>query len=69
MKTPIDIIIKAKKEMNQNDFADWLEETLPIFKDLEKSHITKAHLSGGLNRIMGEPPMTSEEYFNNNYND
>jgi len=69
MKTPIDIIIKAKKEMNQNDFSDWLEETLPIFKDLEKSHITKAHLSGGLNRIMGEPPMTSEEYFNNNYND
>ena len=51
MKTPIDIIIKAKKEMNQNDFCDWLEETLPIFKDLEKSHITKAHLSGGLNRL------------------
>lgn len=69
MKTPIDIIIKAKKEMNQNDFSDWLEETLPIFKDLEKSHITKAHLSGGLNRIMGQPPMTSEEYFNKNYND
>ena len=67
MKTPIDIIIKAKKEMNQNDFSDWLEETLPIFKDLEKSHITKAHLSGGLNRIMGEPPITSEEYFDNNY--
>ena len=67
MKTPIDIIIKAKKEMNQNDFSDWLEETLPIFKDLEKSHITKAHLSGGLNRIMGEPPMTSEEYYDNNY--
>jgi hypothetical protein len=67
MKTPIDIIIKAKKEMNQNDFSDWLDETLPIFKDLEKSHITKAHLSGGLNRIMGEPPITSEEYFNNNY--
>jgi hypothetical protein len=51
MKTPIDIIIKAKKEMNQNDFCDWLEETL----------------SGGLNRITGEPPITSEEYFNNNY--
>ena len=67
MKTPIDIIIKAKKEMNQNDFSDWLDETLPIFKDLEKSHITKAHLSGGLNRIMGEPPITSEEYFDNNY--
>lgn len=67
MKTPIDIIIKAKKEMNQNDFCDWLEETLPTFKDLEKSHITKAHLSGGLNRIMGEPPMTSEEYYDNNY--
>ena len=67
MKTPIDIIIKAKKEMNQNDFSDWLDETLPIFKDLEKSHITKAHLYGGLNRITGEPPITSEEYFNNNY--
>ena len=67
MKTPIDIIIKAKKEMNQNDFSDWLDETLPIFKDLEKSHITKAHLSGGLNRITGEQPITSEEYFDNNY--
>lgn len=67
MKTPIDIIIKAKKEMNQNDFCDWLEETLPTFKDLEKSHITKAHLSGGLNRITGAPPMTSEEYYDNNY--
>jgi hypothetical protein len=69
MKTPIDIIIKAKKEMNQNDFCDWLEETLPMFKDLEKSHITKAHLSGGLNRITTEPPITSEEYFNHNYNE
>ncbi len=39
MKTPIDIIIKAKKEMNQNDFCDWLEETLPIFKDLAKRYV------------------------------
>lgn len=69
MKTPIDIIIKAKKEMNQNDFSEWLDQTLNTFKDLEKSHITKAYLSGSLNRITGEPRMTSEEYFNINYND
>jgi hypothetical protein len=69
MKTPIQIIANAKKELNQNDFCDWLEETLPMFKDLEKSHITKAHLSGGLNRITTYPPITSEEYYNHNYNE
>ena len=68
MKTPIKIIADAKKELNQNDFSDWLDQTLNAFKDLEKSHITKAYLSGSLDRITGEPRITSEEYFNNNYN-
>jgi hypothetical protein len=67
MKTPIDIIIKAKKEMNQNDFADWLEQSLPTFKELEKNHICKAHVMGSLSKLTGEPPITSEEYFDNNY--
>ena len=68
MKTPIKIIADAKKELNQNDFSDWLDQTLKTFKDLEKSHITKAYLSGSLDRLTGEPRITSEEYFNNNYN-
>jgi hypothetical protein len=68
MKTPIKIIADAKKELNQNDFIDWLDQTLNTFKDLEKSHITKAYLSGSLDRLTGEPRITSEEYFNNNYN-
>jgi hypothetical protein len=68
MKTPIKIIADAKKELNQNDFSDWLDQTLNTFKDLEKSHITKAYLSGSLDRLTGEPRITSEEYFNNNYN-
>jgi hypothetical protein len=67
MKTPIDIIIKAKKEMNQNDFADWLEQSLPTFKELEKNHICKAHVMGSLSKLTGEQPITSEEYFDNNY--
>ena len=67
MKTPIDIIIKAKKEMNQNDFADWLEQSLPTFKELEKNHICKAHVMGSLSKLTGEKPITSEEYFDNNY--
>ena len=68
MKTPIKIIADAKKELNQNDFIDWLDQSLNTFKDLEKSHITKAYLSGSLDRLTGEPRITSEEYFNNNYN-
>ena len=68
MKTPIKIIADAKKELNQNDFSDWLDQTLNTFKDLEKSHITKAYLSGSLDRLTGETRITSEEYFNNNYN-
>ena len=67
MKTPIDIIIKAKKEMNQNDFCDWLEESVATFKELEKTHISKAYVMGSLNRLTGQPALTSEEYFNNNY--
>lgn len=67
MKTPIDIIIKAKKEMNQNDFTDWLEQSLSAFKELEKNHICKAHVMGSLNSLSGVLPMTSEEYYDNNY--
>jgi hypothetical protein len=69
MKTPIDIIIKAKKEMNQNDFCDWLEESLVTFKELEKNHISKAYVMGSLSRLTGNTSMTSEEYFNHNYNE
>jgi len=69
MKTPIDIIIKAKKEMNQNDFCDWLEESLDTFKELEKNHISKAYVMGSLSRLTDNTSMTSEEYFNHNYNE
>jgi hypothetical protein len=69
MKTPIDIIIKAKKEMNQNDFCDWLEESLVTFKELEKNHISKAYVMGSLSRLTDNKSMTSEEYFNHNYNE
>lgn len=69
MKTPIDIIIKAKKEMNQNDFCDWLEESLVNFKELEKNHISKAYVMGSLSNISDKISMTSEEYFNHNYNE
>ena len=53
--------------MNQNDFCDWLEESLATFKELEKTHISKAYVMGSLNRLTGQPALTSEEYFNNNY--
>jgi hypothetical protein len=69
MKTPIDIIIKAKKEMNQNDFCDWLEESLVTFKELEKNHISKAYVMGSLSRLTDNTSMTSEEYFNHKYNE
>jgi hypothetical protein len=69
MKTPIDIIIKAKKEMNQNDFCDWLEQSLVTFKELEKTHITKAYVMGSLDRLTDRAALTSEEYYNQNYNE
>ena len=69
MKTPVDIIIKAKKEMNQNDFCDWLEESLVTFKELEKNHISKAYVMGSLSRLTDNTSITSEEYFNHNYNE
>jgi len=69
MKTPIDIIIKAKKEMNQNDFCDWLQESLDTFKELEKTHITKAYVMGSLDRLTDRAATTSEEYYNQNYNE
>lgn len=69
MKTPIQIIENAKKELNQNDFCDWLEESLQTFKELEKNHISKAYVMGSLDRLTGRAAMTSEEYFNHNYND
>jgi hypothetical protein len=69
MKTPIQIIANAKKELNQNDFCDWLEESLTTFKELEKNHISKAYVMGSLSRLTGQPTLTSEEYFNNNYNE
>ena len=55
--------------MNQNDFCDWLEESLVTFKELEKNHISKAYVMGSLSRLTGNTSMTSEEYFNHNYNE
>jgi len=69
MKTPIDIIRNAKKDLNQNDFSDWLEQSLNTFKELEKTHITKAYVMGSLDRLTDRAAMTSEEYYNQNYNE
>jgi hypothetical protein len=69
MKTPIQIIVNAKKELNQNDFCDWLQESLDTFKELEKTHITKAYLMGSVDRLTDRAAMTSEEYYNHNYNE
>ena len=69
MKTPIDIIANAKKDLNQNDFCDWLQESLATFKELEKSHISKAYVMGSLDRLTDRAATTSEEYYNQNYNE
>ena len=69
MKTPIDIIANAKKDLNQNDFCDWLQESLATFKELEKSHISKAYVMGSLYRLTDRAATTSEEYYNQNYNE
>jgi hypothetical protein len=69
MKTPIQIIANAKKELNQNDFCDWLEESLVTFKELEKNHISKAYVMGSLDRLTDRAALTSEEYYNQNYNE
>jgi hypothetical protein len=69
MKTPIQIIVNAKKEMNQNDFCDWLEQSLDTFKELERNHISKAYVMGSLDRLTDRAATTSEEYYNQNYNE
>jgi len=69
MKTPIQIIANAKIEMNQNDFCVWLEESLIAFKELEKNHISKAYVMGSLDRLTDRAATTSEEYYNQNYNE
>jgi hypothetical protein len=69
MKTPIQIIANAKKDLNQNDFSDWLEQSLITFKELEKTHITKAYVMGSLDRLTDRAALTSEEYYNQNYNE